>query len=225
MRTFGPVRNIGNRLPEIGYAMASGTQQNVRSVQKDIADATAVRQRISDQISAVKRKLDDNTAQYTLASRKWKDCDSTDCKPIHSKNRCDSCRKPHQEKMNQLKSAQPSLLNELEELRAKLTAQRAVISGLEQELTTLLIAVEEEAAAETTLAGQGKTSSQIQIEAQAAAQAEVAKATAEAQKDIEATKSMSRIKTGIVITMVLAVVIVGAVYVVKRIKKGKESKK
>ena len=234
-RSFGSVRRPNTNVKDISgrlqglpadyvaggygsYAAASGvTQTNLAQARADLKVLQEERVVLQAAVTKAKQALDANYTALKRAGEGWRACGSTDCKSHHSKSRCDGCREPWDTKIKAAEDARPALATALTAAQQNLSAKDAEIKQVEETIATLIAAVEAENLAEQTLAEQGTSSEAIaeEAKAKAAAEVETARVAAETAASGKKTRNMILLLVG------AAVVIVGVMFVVKKMRKKK----
>jgi len=196
MKDFGQVRNVSNRMPDLGYFMASG-QRSRAEIQADINDLT--------------NKLAENESALTTASRRLTDAKNKKeggyCANKYSlKSRKETC----QREVNQQYSDALSTFNNLKSL---VNSQKENLDLLQEELTTAN-------AVALNLSEQGLTEEAVLTQAQADAQATIE----QAQADARSKESGKKTRNIVIALIVVAVVVVGTIYMIRKIRSKKKSK-
>lgn len=211
---FGARREVSSRLEDFGYsdmAFAGGTQDNLTKAQADLTSAIAD-QLLNDQELA---DLKGSEVVYRNAYNDWdnqyKACKNSHCNWHNSSKTCNSCRQPKLEKLRYYSNQIKVVVGKMVSIKTKISSQQVIIDNLEEQVVALTEAINQEALAETTLAGQGLTSDSVLAQANADAQVLVSKA------NIEARKSKSR--KIIILSIVLGAVLLTGIYVFFRIRK------
>jgi hypothetical protein len=243
-RSFGKVRNSipsvvdiagtrqglpGNYAGGYGnYAMASGiTMTKLSEAEAKLTTLSQERAILNNKVGAAQQALDANQKAYTDAGIGWRSCASSDCKWNHSASRCNGCKNKWQALINTAETARPALASAMTTAKSNLSAKDAEISVVKDTIAGLLASIEAENQAEATLAGQGKTSEQINIEAEARATAFVEDAKAQAQVNLaksDVSTSGKKMRNTIIALVVIAALVVGTIFMIRKIRKKRQAK-
>lgn len=204
------------------YAMASGiTQANLEQARAELKTLQEERITLNDAVGKAQAAINANNEKYAAGGRGWNDCKSSDCKSIHTAKRCGGCRDPFNQMMISSVAARTNLNATKATAVGNLAAKDTQISAVGETIAGLIASVTAENQAELELAGQGLTSEAIQIEAEGKAQAEVeeSRILAETAAGGKKTRNM------IIALVAVAIVAVGVIFMIKKIKSKKKGKK
>jgi hypothetical protein len=201
---FGARRNLENRLEDYGYgieiqegySMASGTQESLNQALEDLATAQA-------QLSQLQYQEGQLRASHATWKQAYDACNVSSCNWWNSASTCGKCRQPKLEKMAELEASITAKVGQI-------NTKKPEISALQKTVNNLNSALEQEALAETTLAQQGLSSEAVAIMAQS-----------KASQDEQSAKT----KKIIIVSVAVAVVILGSIYAYTMIKRKRIAKK
>lgn len=193
-RTFGQVRNVNNRLPDLGYAMATG-QRGTAEIQADITELTAKIAQTENVVSSQTIKVNDlvRKQQGGYCANKY-----------NLKRKIDAC--------------QQSINRSVEVERVKLNQLKTTLSNYKEQLDLLQSELTTANEVQINLSQQGLTEEAVLAMAEGEAQATVE----QAQADARAKESGKKTRNLVIALVVVAVVVVGAFFLIKKIRSKKK---
>lgn len=217
MNTFGKVRSINNRQEDFGYFMASGTQTALEKAREELVDANLLLDDVQSTLGAIDKDIAISKEKSRVAGENWHKCKSTHCGTWNSASKCASCRNPQNAIISEQKTTIAELVADRSVAVADVNDVKATIKNISDTIDGLVLAINQEAIAETSLAEQGLTSEAIKLKAKADADAIIQNN----KNKVDIAERRSKSRKFIIVGIITTAVFLTALFVYYKIKKNK----
>ena len=221
MDRFGNVRDISKRESFESFSMATGTQANLATAQRNLTIANVLMSSLIDERTKLVNQREAIRSALVGYGRDRNNCPAPS---MWNKNHA-VCTEPLDALIIKRNGEFTQKTQQITAKNTEISNQRVVLDNLDGSIDQLTQAIAEEAQAEATLAGQGMTSESVAINAKAQADAIKAQAQSDADALLQASEQKAKTRKLIILGSVLLALAIAGFFAFRAIKAKKFGKK